>query len=255
LELNWSTFVLEIVNFLILVWILKHFFYAPVMNVIERRRKSIEDSLAKAEAMRTEAKQVEEQYQSRLVQWEEEKKQARETMHKEVNEERVRLLEAIQSSMEKEREKAKVLEDRRINEEHRKKELQALTQAAQFTSKLLTQLAGPELEQKLCQMLLQELPRLPAEHGEILRSVFAADEAHVAAQAPVKVTSAYALKEQSRNTIQAALVDLVGKPIQCEFSRDPELIAGLRINIGPFVLRANLHDELNLFVESAHGAV
>jgi F-type H+-transporting ATPase subunit b len=254
LELNWSTFILEIINFLILVWILKHFFYAPVMNVIERRRKSIEESLAKAEIMRSEAKQVEEQYQSRLAQWEQEKKQARETLHKEVNEERARLLEAIQTSIEKEREKTKVLEDRRFNEEQRKNELQALTQAAQFTGKLLSRLAGPELEQKLCQMLLQEMPHMSEEQSETLRNVYAAEEAPTAAQAPVKVTSAYGMDEQCRKTIQTALVDLVGKPIQCEFIQDPQLIAGLRINIGPLVLRANLHDELDFFVEAAHAS-
>jgi F-type H+-transporting ATPase subunit b len=254
LELNWSTYFLEIINFLILVWILKHFFYAPVMNVIERRRKSIEDSLTKAQDMRDEAKQMEEQYQTRLAQWEEEKKQARETMHKEVNEERARLMEAIHTSIDKEREKAKVLEDRRLSEEQRNKELQALTQAAQFTSKLLNHLAGPELEQKLCQMLLQELPNLPEERSETLRNVFAAEEAPSGLQAPVKVSSAYAMDEQCRNDIQAAITELVGKSIQCEFVRDAQLIAGLRINLGPLVLRANLHDELNLFVESAHGS-
>ena len=252
MELNFSTYILEIINFLILVWILKHFFYAPVMKVIERRRISIEDSLAKAEAMRAEAKQVEEQYQSRLAQWEEEKKSAREIMHKEINEERARLMEAIHSSLDKEREKAKVLEDRRLSEERRKRELQALTQAAQFTSKLLDRVAGPELDQKLCGMLLEELPYLPPEQKQMLRNVFAAGEAPAAAQAPVKVTSAYPMEERCRDTFKAALTELAGKSISCEFAQDPELVAGVRINIGPLVLRANLHDELNLFVESAH---
>ena len=254
MELNWSTFVLEIINFLILVWILKHFFYAPVMNVIERRRKSIEDSLSKSEAMQAEAKQLEEQYKSRLAQWEEEKKQAKEAMHKEVNEERSRLLEEMQTSVDKEREKGRVLEERRVSEDQRKTELQALTQAAQFTRKLLSHLAGPELEQKLCQMLLQELPRLPAGRLETLRNVFGAEVATVAARVPIKVTSAYVMDEQCRKVFQAALIDLVGKSIECEFVQDPKLIAGVRINIGPLVLRANLHDELDLFVEAAHGS-
>ena len=37
MEINWTTFVLEIVNFLILVWLLKHFFYRPVLAVVARR--------------------------------------------------------------------------------------------------------------------------------------------------------------------------------------------------------------------------
>ena len=42
MELSWSTFFLEIINFLVLVWILKRFLYKPVMDVIARRREGIE---------------------------------------------------------------------------------------------------------------------------------------------------------------------------------------------------------------------
>ena len=54
LELNWSTLLLEIINFLILVWILKHFFYKPVLAVIARRR-SIEESLNDANTLHEDA--------------------------------------------------------------------------------------------------------------------------------------------------------------------------------------------------------
>ena len=38
MELDWTTFILEIINFLVLVWILHRFLYQPVMNVIAQRR-------------------------------------------------------------------------------------------------------------------------------------------------------------------------------------------------------------------------
>ena len=37
MQLNWSTFVLEIINFLILVWVLKRFLYKPVLAAIAQR--------------------------------------------------------------------------------------------------------------------------------------------------------------------------------------------------------------------------
>ena len=42
MEVDWTTFALEIINFLILVWILKRFFYHPVLDIIARRRICIE---------------------------------------------------------------------------------------------------------------------------------------------------------------------------------------------------------------------
>ena len=62
MELNLSTFLLEIVNFLVLVWILKRFLYKPVMGVIERRKVGIEQTLAQAEDKTREATALREQY-------------------------------------------------------------------------------------------------------------------------------------------------------------------------------------------------
>ena len=38
MELSWPTFFLEIVNFLVLVWILKRFLYKPILQAIEQRK-------------------------------------------------------------------------------------------------------------------------------------------------------------------------------------------------------------------------
>lgn len=245
MELNWSTFLIEIVNFAILVWILKHFFYAPVMTVIERRRKAIDDTLAEAEAKRAEAGQIEEKYRARLEEWEEEKRRMRQAMQKEIDEERERQWRELKSSLENERMKAQVLEQRFLEEERRKNEEEAVAQAGEFAGKLLSRLSGPDLETRIYALLMEDLPKLPGDCCESLRNVHGED--HV----PVRVASAYRLTEEFRNGLKRALDDLAGKRVECEFVEDKALIAGLRINIGPLVLRANLQDELRFFVEAA----
>ena len=75
MELNWSTFLLEIINFLVLVWILKHFLYKPILDVIARRRAGIEDRLAKAQQLHDEANTLKTEYENRLVDWEHERQQ------------------------------------------------------------------------------------------------------------------------------------------------------------------------------------
>jgi len=69
LELNWSTFALEIFNFLVLVWILKRFLYKPVLNVITRRRETIENQLAEARQLHADADALKERYEHRLSDW------------------------------------------------------------------------------------------------------------------------------------------------------------------------------------------
>ena len=49
MQLDWSTFILEILNFLILVWILKRFLYKPILTMIAERKAAIEQTLATSE--------------------------------------------------------------------------------------------------------------------------------------------------------------------------------------------------------------
>ncbi|MEN8261404.1 MAG: F0F1 ATP synthase subunit delta [Pseudomonadota bacterium] len=247
MELDWSTFFLEIFNFLVLVWILRHFFYVPVLTAIEQRRKSIADSLAQAETQRAEAAEMEKKYRARLDEWEEEKQRARDVMHKEINEERERLLQGLKTTLENERRKERVLAERRLAEERRKPQEQALAQAAAFAGKLLRRLAGPELDHRLYRLLMEDLPNLPRDCCETLRAVYSEK------QLPARVTTARALGPRERDDLQRVLVELAGRTIECAFVEDPALISGLRINIGPLVLQANLRDELHFFAESIHG--
>ena len=69
MELNWSTFLLEIINFLVLVWILKRFLYRPVLAVLEKRREEIAQSLNEANNHHTQAIELEQQYKKRLEDW------------------------------------------------------------------------------------------------------------------------------------------------------------------------------------------
>ena len=50
MEFDWTTFALEALNFLVLVWLLKRFFYRPVLAVIEARRAETAKTIADAEA-------------------------------------------------------------------------------------------------------------------------------------------------------------------------------------------------------------
>jgi len=112
-ELSWSTFVLEIINFLVLVWILKRFFYKPVLEIIARRQAGIEKTRRDAETLHAEAEKLREQFQGRLADWSKERQQAREALAREIEMERSRKLADMQSGLEQEKEKARVAETHR----------------------------------------------------------------------------------------------------------------------------------------------
>ena len=73
MELSLTTFILEIVNFLVLVWILKRLFFAPVKKVIEERKAAVAKTLKDAQETKTQAEALKVQYEGRLKEWEGEK--------------------------------------------------------------------------------------------------------------------------------------------------------------------------------------
>ena len=55
MELDWLTVAAQIVNFLVLVWLLQHFLYAPITKAMSHREERIEERLADARKSREEA--------------------------------------------------------------------------------------------------------------------------------------------------------------------------------------------------------
>jgi F-type H+-transporting ATPase subunit b len=138
LELNWSTFLLEIINFLILVWILKHFFYKPVLNVIAGRRRSIEKSLNDANTLHEDAEALRARYENRLAEWEKERQAAHMSLDNEIETERARRMEILRANLAEEREKARVIEQRALEASRLRAEETALAQGVQFATRLLS---------------------------------------------------------------------------------------------------------------------
>jgi len=56
MNLDWSTIALQTVNFAVLVWLLQHFLYKPVLRMIDVRKADIEQHYANAKATEHEAK-------------------------------------------------------------------------------------------------------------------------------------------------------------------------------------------------------
>jgi F-type H+-transporting ATPase subunit b len=243
-ELDWTTFVLELINFVVLIWILNRFLYRPVMNVIAQRKAAIQKTLSDAEVTRSDAQALQIQYENRLTEWEQEREKARAQLREEVNAERTRLLEDLRAELEREREKAAAVEQRRMKDFMQQAEATAIVQGGTFASRLLSRLAGPELERRIIDMVMQDLPHLPDNQMQVIRS------APPTAGLSMKITSAYPLGQAQRDVLGKACRTLAGREVTCEFLEDRNLIAGLRISFGSWVLRANVQDELSFFSES-----
>lgn len=242
MEFDWTTSALEVLNFLVLVWLLRHFFYRPVLAVIEARRAETARVIADAEAVRCEAEGMKSDYLARLAEVDKDRAAAKAALDEEIAGERERRLAALEAKLAEERERHEAVAARQRGELEHALERQALASAALFATRLLERLAGPELEAKLADLALGELAGAPADKLEALRTALQAPEVGI------KVVSAYPLDEARQAAFTQALSQLAGRNLTPEFAEDAALISGVSLMVGAWVLMANLRDELGFFV-------
>ena len=250
MEFDWSTLVLEVINFLILVWLLKRFLYQPVLNMIEKRRQKIEAELAQAAKGQEEAELLKKQYEERLTDWEREKRGSLDELAQQIEQERSKLMQQLDEELEQQRLKNRARDQQQQTQWRSQAEVEALQLGGAFVAQTLKALAGPELNQRLQQLFVDQLAGLSESAMQQLR------EGWQEGSVRVEVASALPLNAAAQQLIRQALEQKLGHSDgEWQFSCDDKLIAGLRVSIGGWMLHANLQDELHFFSEAAasHG--
>ena len=211
--------------------------------MIKRRKQQIEQTLAEAAQMRQEAEELKENYENRLQQWEKEKQLAKTHLHQQLETERQHKLLALQKELEQERSKSQKAQQRQQQELQRHQQTLALQNGSRFATLLLQQTAGPELETCLFNFLFSQLNQLPEDCQQTLQAL---DSEKLL---DINVSSVYILSTEQRQQLEQKLTSLLDNPIHFQYSQNPELIAGLQIDIGAWALHANLQHELSGFAE------
>ncbi|PKM47927.1 MAG: ATP synthase F0 subunit B [Firmicutes bacterium HGW-Firmicutes-8] len=67
LGFEFGKFAWQVANFLVLLFLLKKFAYKPILNMLDERKKSIEDAINNAETAKNEAEKMRKEYEARLA--------------------------------------------------------------------------------------------------------------------------------------------------------------------------------------------
>lgn len=248
MQLDLTSFVLELINFTVLVWILHRFLYKPVLAAIDRRRAAVESSLAQAKTARDEAAALKTQVEERLASWERERAEAKSKLAAELAAQRDKALAETARAAEQERARLAALQAKQELERRGADEQRALEQAAGFAARLLERVAGPELDARLVELLAADLGALARDRVESLA------EAARAAGGSVAVQSARPLSQPARTRLEQALSQSLGVECRAQYAVDETLLGGVRVALGPWLLQADLADELRFFSGGARGA-
>ncbi|MDW7761710.1 MAG: F0F1 ATP synthase subunit delta [Acidobacteriota bacterium] len=221
--IDWFTVVAQIVNFLILVYLLKRFLYKPILKAIDAREKRIASEIENAEKKRAEARKERDAFQQKNKELEEHRDELMSRAEDEAKSERRRLIEEAQNAadvMRGKRREALKREHESLKDEIRRR---IREEVFAVSRKALSDLAGASLEERMGEVFGKRLRELDEETKKKL------SEALAASSEPVLVRSAFDLPDEQREAIQAAVKEAISAEIPVKFETAPDLVGGIEL--------------------------
>jgi F-type H+-transporting ATPase subunit b len=231
-----TTFLFQIVNFIVLLFILKRLLYKPVREIIEKRRALIEKTVQDAEKTKLDALELREKYQKEMDQLKDVRGQTLERLQQEVMEEKKKMLRTAEEEAGRviEREKAIFAAEKKRLQTELKDE--AVDTACVLAENLLKDLSDEELHKAIFRRLLKGLeetvPDLSGIKEEPLR---------------LELASAYPLSKEELGKFSATLESLLSRKVIVDTSLDESLIAGTRMKAYDKVYNFSLSGQVDLF--------
>jgi F-type H+-transporting ATPase subunit b len=219
--IDWFTVGAQAVNFLILVWLLKRFFYRPILNAINVREQKIAKELADAAFKMTEAETERAEFKRKNDELEKQRAGFIKAAIDEAKTEYQRLLDEA-------RQTADVLSARR--QETLRNDANTLSQAVRrrtqqevfsIARKALDDLAGTSLEERMIEVFTRRLHEM----DEQMKADFA--KALKAASSPARVRSTFVLSDAQCGALQQLLKDTFSVQTPIHFEVTPNLVCGI----------------------------
>lgn len=237
MEINWFTLIAQILNFFLLVWLLKRFLYKPILKAIDKRESNIVAQLNDAEAKKAEALKEREEFKQKNLTFDLEKKELLDKAIAESKEMQTELLE-------KARKEAEALKNQLENSAKEKQQNRDATLALKIqeevfavSRKALSDLASASLEDQSTTIFINRLESLKDEELNGFKEAFKHGE--------MTLKSAFPLPEEQQKRIETHVNDLHETKVKLKFEVTPELIGGIELSNRDYKLSWSISEYLS----------
>lgn len=249
MEFDPTTFVLEVLNFLVLLWLLRRFLFRPMQAALDARAAAAErqrqDLQAQQAALAARAGDLE----ARAAALEAQRETGQRAIEDELREQRRERLEALDRELDAEREKARARREQDEARARQRDEREQRRQAATHVSAYLHRLATPAVEAAVVELFLSDLAR----QSEAARAALRAGWTSAESAPAIDVSTAFAVPAELRERVQARVCELAGASPAFAWRIDPALISGICVHLPGHSLEASLRRGMDAFAEGAEG--
>jgi F-type H+-transporting ATPase subunit b len=243
--IDWFTAVAQIINFLILVFLLKHFFYDRIIQAMEERENRIQKQLRDAEQREKDAEQEAESYRDKKIELERQRKEKLEQVKEEAEEQRKKLTQEVHKEVDNLRKKWKDGIQKEKEAFVRDLRRMAAREIFAIAREALGSLADLEVEERMTGVFLEQLKKLNEnELKEMAQSLREENR-------PAVVRSGFEISAQMRRKITQAVHRHIADGVDVEYETVPELFMGIELKTRGRKLDWNLDAYLADLKESA----
>jgi F-type H+-transporting ATPase subunit b len=238
LQLNWSTVLLQILDFVIMAFVLWRFLFKPVVRILDQRSARVTSALTDAEQKQQAAEAMRTEYESKLAEAEEQVVVMQQQGQEELARARREVLDETRQELTAMRGNA----DNEIREARQ----QAVFQHRQALGQLITSLSARMIreatsdgfQEGALEQFIKRLAALPEEEYRQAKQLGTEDEVRV------ELVSAHEMEPGRRARIEAQVKELAGQPIEIAYRVDPSLVAGATLRFGDLVIDGSLAGQL-----------
>ena len=236
--IDWFTFIAQLINFLVLFWLLKRFLFKPIMNAIDERENRIAMQIQDAETLKKEATEELDNFQHKNKEFDQQRQDLLNTAINEVDSERQRLLEQTRSDIEE----LRLQLQETIKKEQNKLGSEIInrtrTEVFSIVRKTLADLASVELEDQMAEVFIKRIKKLDPKEMELLLSAIKKVRGEVFVRSAFELPSKY----------QVALENLLKKDFFSEtkikFETSMNLVSGIELIAGGYKIVWSIDDYL-----------
>jgi F-type H+-transporting ATPase subunit b len=241
-NVDWITVSAQIVNFLILVGLLRHFLYQPVMRAMDRREQRIGQRLKDADKREQDANDQAARYQEKQQELERRRQEILDNAETEAERQRRELFDEIRG----EAAQVRASWQRQVQQEKAEFLATLRREAAQVIQtamrKALHDLADAALEDQIIHSFVAKVKNLDSKTRRAL-----VDDAE-----PVRIASAFELDSTARGRLTRAVHEHLKAGVDVAYEQSPALVCGIELSGGGRRLSWNLNSYLDELSARVH---
>ena len=247
--IDWFTVIAQIINFLVLVYLLKRFLYGPIIKAMDKRQEKIAFRLEGARKKKEEAEQEAELFLQKNREFDTRHEEMLSQIKKEAEARKAELIKEARSRVDADmagwygaiqKEKETFLQDIRRR---------AVRHTCAIARRAIKDLSNADLENRITSIFIERLQNVDNNEQEALA------QAIQHSMEGIKVNSSFEIPEESATKIVQLLQNLTTDPVAVRFEILPELICGIELKLHGRRISWNIADYLESFEESIGAAI